>query len=82
MFSGAAPVLSFTVSGQTGEETAQLLSEKGFALRGGLHCAPLSHKTIGTLPEGTVRFSPGVFNSQKDTEALIKTLKKFAKSGI
>lgn len=76
------PIVSFNLKSVPSHSLATALSREGFALRGGLHCAPLSHKTIGTLPEGTVRFSPGVFNSQKDTEALIKTLKKFAKSGI
>lgn len=76
------PIVSFNLNGVPSHSLATALSREGFALRGGLHCAPLSHKTLGTLPEGTVRFSPGVFNSQKDTEALIKTLKKFAKTGI
>ncbi len=77
-----APIVSFNLSGVPSHSLATALSREGFALRGGLHCAPLAHKTLGTLPEGTVRFSPGVFNSQKDTEALVKTLKKFAKTGI
>ncbi|MBQ8623137.1 MAG: aminotransferase class V-fold PLP-dependent enzyme [Oscillospiraceae bacterium] len=76
------PIVSFNLKGIAAHELATALSNEGFALRGGLHCAPLAHKTIGTLPEGTVRFSPGVFNSQKDTVNLVNTLKKFAKSGI
>lgn len=76
------PLVSFNLKGTPAHELATALSYEGFALRGGLHCAPLAHKTIGTLPEGTVRFSPGVFNSQKDTVNLVNTLKKFAKSGI
>ncbi|HMF34330.1 MAG TPA: aminotransferase class V-fold PLP-dependent enzyme, partial [Candidatus Lokiarchaeia archaeon] len=31
--------------------------------RDGLHCAPLAHKRMGTLPEGTLRFSMGWFNT-------------------
>ncbi len=76
------PIVSFNLSGVPAHKLATALDRQGFSLRGGIHCAPLAHKTIGTLPEGTVRFSPGIFNSQKDTESLIKTLKKFAKSGI
>lgn len=31
--------------------------------RSGLHCAPSAHKTLGTFPEGTVRFSLSHFTS-------------------
>lgn len=40
----------------------------GIMARTGLHCAPLAHKTIGTLPEGTLRFSLGPFNDKKDID--------------
>lgn len=79
MFSGAAPVLSFTVSGQTGEETAQLLSEKGFALRGGLHCAPLAHRKMGTLESGTARVGLGYFNTPQQVQALVRAVGAIAK---
>ena len=53
-------VLSFTASGV---DSALLAAEldHGFdiAVRAGLHCAPLAHRTLGTLPGGTVRISPG-----------------------
>ena len=35
----------------------QALGELGIAVRGGLHCAPFAHETVGTLDSGTVRFS-------------------------
>jgi len=41
------------------EEMAQRLGEKGIAVRGGLHCAPLAHESAGTLETGTVRISYG-----------------------
>ena len=41
------------------EEAARLLSEAGIALRAGLHCAPLAHKSAGTLYTGTLRLSFG-----------------------
>lgn len=50
-------VLSFNLDGREPEETADALAERGFALRGGLHCAPYAHRTAGTLPNGTVRLS-------------------------
>ena len=41
------------------EETANLLARQGIAVRAGLHCAPLAHESVGTLPAGTVRISFG-----------------------
>ena len=42
--------------------------EYGICCRVGLHCAPEAHDSIGTLPEGTVRLSPGYFNTVDDIE--------------
>jgi selenocysteine lyase/cysteine desulfurase len=50
--------LSFR-SGSDCQETAERLGAQGFALRAGLHCAPLAHKSAGTLTTGTVRLSVG-----------------------
>lgn len=69
------PVLSFNCGDYTGEETAAKLSEKGFALRGGLHCSPLAHNKMGTIDRGTARISPGCFNSYKDAEKLCSAIK-------
>ncbi len=49
--------------------------EYGICCRVGLHCAPEAHETIGTLPEGTVRLSPGYFNSRVDIEQTVKAIK-------
>ena len=56
-------VLSFNLDGREPEETADALAQRGFALRGGLHCAPYAHRTAGTLPNGTVRLSVSAFTS-------------------
>ena len=49
-------------------------SEFGIETRTGLHCAPLAHKTIGTFPNGTVRFSLGFFNTIEDINYTIDSL--------
>ena len=41
------------------EDFAQILAERGVAVRAGLHCAPLAHESAGTLHTGTVRVSFG-----------------------
>lgn len=74
-----APVVSFNLLGRPSAEVSQRLGERGFCLRAGLHCAPLAHRKLGTLERGTVRFSPSVFTSKQEVEALIRALKQLAK---
>ena len=56
------------------EELAQKLSQKGIAVRAGLHCAPLAHESAGTLQSGTVRVSFGHDASAAQTDALLRAL--------
>lgn len=77
-----APIVSFNLEDIPAPALSNALSEMGFALRGGLHCAYLAHRTIGTLPDGTVRFSPSVFSSEKDVRQLINSVKKIYKTGV
>lgn len=72
------PVVSFNIDNMTANETADRLSDMGFALRGGLHCSGLAHTALGTVPDGTVRFSPSVFNAESETDALIYAIKTIA----
>lgn len=76
------PIVSFNAEGLPAPSLAGALSDMGFALRGGLHCAFLAHRTLGTLPDGTVRFSPSVFSSEKDVISLINAVKKICKMGL
>ncbi|MHB8059122.1 MAG: aminotransferase class V-fold PLP-dependent enzyme [Desulfuromonadaceae bacterium] len=58
--SGRCSVLSFTAAGvDSALLAAELDHGFGIAVRAGLHCAPLAHRTLGTMPGGTVRLSPG-----------------------
>ncbi len=68
------PIVLFNIDGFTSEETAQYLSEKGFALRGGLHCSGLAHKTAGTLPDGGVRFAPSCFNTAEEVDLILNVI--------
>ncbi|MCI2106130.1 MAG: aminotransferase class V-fold PLP-dependent enzyme [Intestinimonas sp.] len=42
----------------------------GIQCRCGLHSAPLAHQTLGTFPQGTVRFSVGPFTRFEDIDYL------------
>ena len=74
------PIVLFNVEGIAPEEAAAYLNDSGFALRGGLHCSGLAHRSIGTLPDGGVRFSPSVFNTPAQTHMLANAVKKLANS--
>jgi len=49
--------------------------------RVGLHCAPNAHRTIGTFPQGTVRFGMGYFNRPEEVDAAIEALGGLAVEG-
>lgn len=44
------------------------------AVRPGLHCAPYIHKALGTFPDGTLRLSPGPFNTVEEIETFLNAL--------
>ncbi|MGN1480609.1 aminotransferase class V-fold PLP-dependent enzyme [Porcipelethomonas sp.] len=69
------PIVSFNFPDVKPEDAAEMLNQRGFCLRAGLHCSPLAHHSLGT-PEGTVRFAPSVFNNEHQVENLVKTIKK------
>lgn len=74
-------VMSWTVSNKRVSDVGMRLDEEfGILCRVGLHCAPAAHKTIGTFPEGTVRFSTGVFTTLEDIHATIKAVKQVVRS--
>jgi len=47
-------------------------------VRTGLHCAPMAHKTLGSFPDGTVRFSMGYFTTLEDVSYAVKAVKEIA----
>lgn len=67
-------VVSCLFDNYSSDNIGNILSQHNIAVRTGLHCAPLAHKTLGTYPAGTVRFSVGWFNSESDFVALEKVL--------
>jgi len=69
-------VLSFCVNGYDCEELAQILSQRGFALRAGLHCAPEAHRSAGTLDTGTVRLSVSDFNTEAEINAFVQNVER------
>ena len=58
------------------EVADRLANEFGILTRCGLHCAPNAHKTYGTFPQGTVRFSFNSSNSEEEIAFALDALRK------
>jgi cysteine desulfurase family protein len=70
-------VLSFNIDGIPPAEAAAILySEFGIVVRSGLHCAPHAHEALGTFPDGAIRISPGVFNTDEDISRLLIAIRE------
>lgn len=74
------PLFSFSVEGMHSEETAAYLNEHGFALRGGLHCAPLAHQHYHTEEQGLVRFAPSYFTTQQECRQFVSCMRNLIKN--
>jgi cysteine desulfurase family protein len=74
------PIFSFNIKGIDPSEIGDYLEKRyGIATRAGLHCAPHSHKEIGTYPQGLVRISPGFYNKKSEIKLFIKAVAEFIK---
>lgn len=70
-------VISITSDKKDIAEISSLLLERGgIETRVGLHCSPSAHKSLGTFPTGTLRFSPGPFTTDDEIETTISLIKE------
>ena len=60
------------------EVSFRLEQDYGILTRCGLHCAPSAHRTLGTFPQGTVRFSPGWYSTAADVDAALAAVRALA----
>ena len=74
-------VVSCLFDGYSSDNIGQVLNEKEIAVRTGLHCSPTAHEFLGTVPEGTVRFSLSYFNNENDLGALNEALEYIEENG-
>jgi cysteine desulfurase family protein len=73
--------VSFNISGiDCSEAGLRLDDEFGIACRVGLHCSPAAHRTLGTFPGGTVRFSPGHFTTRQEVDEALSAVARLAKA--
>ncbi len=67
-------IVSCLIDGISSDSAGGIFSEKGIAVRTGLHCAPRAHQFLNTYPAGTIRFSVNGFTSEEDFEELKSVL--------
>jgi len=60
----------------------RLEKEFGILCRPGLHCAPAAHHTLGTFPEGTIRFGLGAFNTEEEIETALQAVFQISKERV
>jgi cysteine desulfurase family protein len=73
------PVVSFNLRDIDPAKAALELDERfGIMSRPGLHCAPSAHKTIGTFPAGTMRFSFSYFNTVEEIHQAVDAVRFLA----
>lgn len=69
--------LSFRTEALSAMELGGILDQAfDIATRPGLHCAPYTHRALGTIPDGTVRVSPGPFSTEADIDRLVGALRE------
>jgi cysteine desulfurase / selenocysteine lyase len=71
--------VSFNIQGASPSDVGLVLDEQfGILSRVGLHCAPAAHKTIGTFPEGTVRFGLSYLNAKNEVDLALEAVARIA----
>jgi cysteine desulfurase family protein len=72
-------VVSFTIDDLAPSEIAHALDERfDIMCRPGLHCAPAAHRTLGTNPDGTVRFGLGPYTTAGEIDAAVLAVASLA----
>ncbi len=67
-------ILSFVCDGVDSDLLCLEFDKKGIFTRGGLHCAPMAHKKLGTLNTGALRISLSIFNNENELDSLFKAI--------
>lgn len=75
--------VSIVIKGYDSVDAAEILNnEYSIAVRAGLHCAPMAHRTLGTISTGTLRISPGFFTKKEEIDTLCSAVSKIVKKNI
>lgn len=74
---GRLPIVALNMADLACSEIADRLDKDyEIMVRAGLHCSPWAHETVGTYPDGAVRFSFGYFNTNDEIDAALLALRE------
>ncbi|MBP1723666.1 MAG: cysteine desulfurase [Deltaproteobacteria bacterium] len=72
--------VSFSIQDVAPSEVGLRLDEEyGILCRLGLHCAPAAHRTLGTFPQGTVRFGLSYFSREEEVDEALRAVGRIAR---
>ena len=71
--------VSFSIEGMEPSDVGLRLDDTyRIMCRVGLHCAPAAHRTLGTFPDGTVRFALGAFSTSGQVAEALQAVREIA----
>lgn len=73
-------IVSFTLDRCSTSDAARALGARGILCRSGLHCAPRAHRTLGTLSQGTIRFSMSSSTTGEEIRLAVTAVREVASS--
>ncbi|TYQ15595.1 UNVERIFIED_CONTAM: cysteine desulfurase family protein [Acetivibrio alkalicellulosi] len=74
-------IVAFNFNGILSSEISYIFDKVyNIACRSGLHCSPLSHETLKTIKTGAVRISVGFFNTEKEIEILLNSIREISEN--
>jgi cysteine desulfurase family protein len=75
--------VAFTIDGISPSQAGRILENRyGILCRVGLHCAPRAHRTAGTFPHGSIRFSAGIFTTREEIKAAVDAVRDVSKGSF
>lgn len=73
-------IVAFNIGKKDSNDVADKLSQQyDIVVRGGLQCAPLTHKYLGTLEQGVVRASVSCVTTKQECYSLLNAVESIAK---
>ena len=74
------PIVTLNIGDYDSAEVSdELLMTYDISTRPGGHCAPLMHEALGTVEQGSVRFSFSHFNTEEEIQTAIRAVEELAK---